>query len=328
MFLAADWTRLQDLDEAVRHYLAWESILADKESLNLSPHQVRQAEQQKASADSTVAARLPETYQWLLVPTQTHPQANVEWQTIRLTGNDTLAVRASKRLKNDELLVTALAGTRLRMELDRVPLWRDNHVAITQLVEDFARYPYLPRLKNPAVLICAVRDGVSLITWEGESFAYADSFDQGTGRYRGLRAGQQVPISDTELPGLLVKPEAARLQLDAEQRAAVQPDGVGAATDAGTQRAPEHHTRLVAEAPPRPTRFHGSVPLDPTRVGRDASRIAEEVIAHLAGLPGAQVRVTLEIESTFPGGVPKNVERIVTENSRTLKFTRHGFERE
>jgi hypothetical protein len=34
----------------------------------------------------------------------------------------------------------------------------------------------------------------------------------------------------------------------------------------------------------QPKRFHGTVTLDATRVGRDASRIADEVIAHLAGL--------------------------------------------
>jgi hypothetical protein len=54
--------------------------------LDLSPHQVRQAETQKAAADSTVTARLPETYQWLLVPIQTSPQAAVAWQAIRLAG--------------------------------------------------------------------------------------------------------------------------------------------------------------------------------------------------------------------------------------------------
>ena len=68
--------------------------------------------------------------------------------------------------------------------------------------------------------------------------------------------------------------------------------------------------------------------LDPTRVGRDAGRIADEVIAHLAGLVGADVKVTLEIEAEIPSGAPENVVRTVTENSRTLKFTTHGFEKE
>jgi hypothetical protein len=38
--------------------------------------------------------------------------------------------------------------------------------------------------------------------------------------------------------------------------------------------------------------------------------------------------VTLEIDATVPDGAPENVVRIVTENSRTLKFTSHGFETE
>jgi len=59
--------------------------LADKDSLNLDPHQVRQAETQKQAADGTVIARLPETYQWLLVPEQKTPQLVVEWQAVRLT---------------------------------------------------------------------------------------------------------------------------------------------------------------------------------------------------------------------------------------------------
>lgn len=75
-------------------------------------------------------------------------------------------------------------------------------------------------------------------------------------------------------------------------------------------------------------RFHGSVTLDPTRVGRDASRIADEVVAHLSGLVGATVRVTLEIEADIPSGAPEHVVRVVTENSKTLRFTSHGFEKE
>ena len=73
-------------------------------------------------------------------------------------------------------------------------------------------------------------------------------------------------------------------------------------------------------------RFHGTVNLDPTRVGRDAGRIADEVVAHLAGLVGANVNVTLEISADVQNGVPDNVVRTVTENCRTLKFKDHGFE--
>jgi hypothetical protein len=78
----------------------------------------------------------------------------------------------------------------------------------------------------------------------------------------------------------------------------------------------------------QPKRFHGTVILDTTRVGRDASRIADEVIAHLSGLVGAKVTVTLEVETEIPSGAPDHVVRVVTENSRTLNFTSQGFEKE
>ena len=321
VFLAPDQTRLQDLDEAVRRRLAWESILAERETLDLSPHQVKQAEAQRDAAVEAVAARLPETYQWLLTPTQKKPDGPVVWETARLAGQGALADRAARRLKGDDLLAASLAGTRLRMELDRVPLWRGDHVALRQLVEYFASHLYLPRLQDPSVLLRAAADGVGLLTWEGESFAYADGFDEQTGRYRGLRGGQMISLADAETSGVLVKPEAARRQMDADK-----PDPSPDPPPPGP--APPDPPPDPPPPDPQPTRFHGCVSLDAARAGRDAGRIADEVIAHLAGLVGSNVRVTLEIHADLPGGAPDNVVRTVTENSRTLKFDSHGFERE
>ncbi len=336
VFLAADKTRLQDLDEAARKFLAWESILDERVQLDLGPQQVKQAETQKAAADGTVTARIPETYQWLLVPVQSTPQSSIEWQAHKLSGQDALAIRASKKLRNDELLLTGFASTRLRMELDRVPLWRGNHVAVKQLAEDFARYLYLPRLKDSSVLVGAIRDGMALLTWQQESFAFADSFDEGTTRYRGLRGGQGLSLFDTDSPGLLVKGDVARAQLDAasaQAPVAAAPAGKFGSDAGATSSGPAQPGQLAPPAVPKPVatapkRFHGTVTLDAARVGRDASRVAEEVIAHLTGLVGANVNITLEIEAEIPSGAPDHVVRTVTENSRTLKFTSHGFEKE
>jgi predicted AAA+ superfamily ATPase len=326
VFLAVDKTRLQDLDEAARRFLAWESILAEKETLNLDPHQVRQGETQRAAADAAVAARIPEAYQWLLVPTQKTAQAPVEWQASRMAGQEALAVRACKKLKTDELLVPAFAATRLRMDLDRVPLWRGDHVTIKQLVDDFARYPYLTRLTGPDVLVTAIREGLPLLTWERESFAYADSLDETVGRYRGLRGGQQVSIAGGDTPGLLVKPEVARRQMEAETGALGQDTTTPGAAPSPPGTAPGPGAKPGQGEPRRPKRFHGTAVLEPTRVGRDASRIADEVIAHLSGLVGAKVEVTLEINAEIPDGASEQVVRTVTENARTLRFESQGFE--
>ena len=323
VFLAADKVRMQDLDEALHRYLAWSSILAEKEVLNLDPHQVRQAETQKQAADGTVTARLPEAYQWVLLPEQKNPQSPVTWQAVRLTGSDALAVRASKKLRGDDALVVTLGSTILRKNLDEVPLWRGEHVEVKQLVEDFARYLYLPRVAGPEVLMQAIRDGVSLLTWQKETYAYAEGYDEAARRYRGLRGGQMVSVSP-ESAALLVKPAVARKQMDAE---IPQVSPTGDATPALPTK-PGQPDTPAATVQTQPKRFHGSVTLDTARVGRDAGKIAEEVISHLAGLVGSDVTVTLEIQASIPSGAPDNVVRTVTENSRTLKFTDHGFEKE
>jgi len=390
VFLAVDKARLQDLDSAVRKYLAWESILGEKDALNLDPHQVKQAESQYTAAGRAVEAQLPEAYMWLLVPSQESAQGPVDWKAIRLTGKDALTVRASKRLRSDESLVAGFAGTRLRLELDRIPLWRGDHVPVGQLIEDFARYTYLPRLKDPGVLLKAVQDGVALLTWEQDSFAYADSYDEAEQRYRGLRGGVLVSTVEGSLSGLLVKADvAARIiasrklaSLVIEPASASVPPGGrvtfvvrgfdqqgqpvdvpspvwkadGGVVDshgvfaAGKEDGqvtieatigPHTATALIVvsrEAPPPPPsgpsptagpkRFHGSVPLHPSRVGRDAGQVAEEVISHLDGIVGAEVEVTLEIHAEIPTGATDNVVRTVTENCRTLKFTDAGFEKE
>jgi hypothetical protein len=141
-------------------------------------------------------------------------------------------------------------------------------------------------------------------------------------------------IPTENLAHLLVRPEPALKQHEAEKAASAGgvPGGVvstsnvpsaGSAPGGGTT-----YGATVAQPGPLPQRkrFHGSVSLDPARAGRDASRIADEVLSHLVGLLGSTVKVTLEIEAEIPSGAPDNVVRTVTENSRTLKFTSQGFE--
>jgi hypothetical protein len=207
------------------------------------------------------------------------------------------------------------------MELDRAPLWRGDYVSVRQLCEDFGRYPYLPRLTGSDVLLTAIEDGVRLLLWRHETFAYADSFDEASERYRGLRGGQSPSVAES---GLVVKPDVAARQLDEQERPGAPGDSGSPEQPGGGATEPGPGASGARSVAPR--RFYGSVQLDPSRVGRDAGQIAEEVIAHLAGLVGANVTVSLEIHAEVPNGIPDTVVRTVTENSRTLKFTSQGFE--
>ena len=309
VFLAADAARLEELRDAAKQLTAWRSIDEEKDSLNLDTIQRAQATARVDEWDRTLAHRIGEAYQWLLVPSASKDDPAVAWQETRATGSDPLAVRASKKLENEESLITAWSGTRLRMELDRIPLWRGDRVSVAQLWSDFAQYLYLPRLRDPGVLRAAIENGVSQITWEQDGFGYAQAYDEAEGRYRSLAAGMQASaLIDTE--SVLVKPEVAKEQL-----------GDDGAQPPAPRKPPPDEPNTV------PRRYHGSVVLDPTRVSRDVDEIAREVIQHLAGLVGAEVEVRLEIAAEVADGVPDEVIRTVTENARTLKIE-GGFERE
>ncbi len=114
--------------------------------------------------------------------------------------------------------------------------------------------------------------------------------------------------------------------MDGKQNGTVdfeQPTGQGE-TPSGKSSANENEPPVA----PVYRRFHGAVLLDPLRIGRDAGRIADEVIQHLTKLVGAEVQVTLEIQAQLQEGASENTIRDVTENCRTLRFESFGFEEE
>jgi len=233
----------------------------------------------------------------------------------------------------DGQLITLFHPTSLRLELDKIPLWRGDHVSVKQLVEDFASYLYLQRPRDPEVLVNAIREGINSTTWQTDTFAFAEGYDEKAERYLGLRVARVVAVS-AEAPGLLVKPERAAAQLAQEE--AAKPGAVPPVSQpTGGATPPTPPPKLGGGAPPppsppaeKPNHFFGSVQVDPARISRDVDALAKEIIQHLASLPGAEVKVSVEIQATVPTGVPDGTVRTVSENCRTLRFTQHGFERE
>lgn len=331
VFLAGDGNRLRDLEQATRQFLAWCSISDDSKTLNLDEFQKRQAETRKKSADEAVDLRITEAYHWLLVPGQPDPKGEVTWTDLKLQGQDHLATRAARKLKNDESLFTQMGGVRLRTELDRIPLWIGNHVGVKQLCEYMARYLYLPRLRDEQVLIAAIQEGTASLAWQDDTFAYAEGWDEQKQRYLGLRAANalRVVLDDR---CLLVKAAAASAQFDKDRQAAEAAEKTLAGTTAisvgGTKVPPPGAGSGPVSIAKQLTRFHGSVQVDPLRLGRDAARIAEEIVQHLTGLVGSRVEITIEIQANLAEGAADKLVRDVTENCRTLKFTDFGFEEE
>ena len=150
------------------------------------------------------------------------------------------------------------------------------------------------------------------MTWEQDAFAYAEGYDDAANRYRGLHSAAQISVTSDDT-GLLVRPEVARRQIDQETAPSAP---IGADSGSATSPAPRPVTPTTQPSgplqPSQPKRYHGTVTLDPARVGRDAGRIADEVVTHLVGLVGSSVRVTLEIEAEIPAGASDHAGRVCT----------------
>jgi hypothetical protein len=334
LFLAADQAKLENLEKNIAQYLAWSSIVTEKDSLNLDVFQSKQAIAKCDQSNHDVDGILGETYQWLLIPSQPDAQGAIQWDETRLQGQDnSLIQRASRKLVHEECLITNYSPSRLCLEALNPYFWQEsNHIDLKKLWDFFSQYLYLPRLKNPDVLLRAIQDGIASTTW-ADSFAYADGWDASKERYLGLKTGELVQLHINS-QSLLVKPDIAIQQIEAD-RTANQPLVVTQAT------AKESHGTFAAATVMAPSitgkssetfqspvckRFFGSVDLDALRINRDALMIADEIIQHLNRLNGATVRVTLEIEADIPEGAPDDVVRTVKENCRTLKFKSQSFE--
>jgi predicted AAA+ superfamily ATPase len=344
LFLAPDTAKLELVEKSVCQYLAWNSIVRDKESLNLDVSQSNQATTKQQETEKHVKNLIQEAYIWLLVPIQPDPKREIEWQEIRLQKHDSPILQASRKAIHEEHLITTYAASRLRLEALDPYLWCDvNHLDLKKLWEYLAYYLYLPRLKNEQVLLKAVQEGVAHVLSD-ENFAYATGWDESKRRYFGLQVREQVTATLSS-QSLIVKPEAAQRQMTADEevaRAKNQTSQSKAATETGIYttkpRIPQvnpngEETATVNDdseiaIPNLPKRFYGTVKLDALRLRRDAGQIADEVLQHLSSLVDAEVEITLEIQINVPDGIPENVVRTVKENCKVLKFTNHEFEKE
>lgn len=256
-----------------------------------------------------------------------------------------LAARVGGKLGSSGQLYTSLGGGGLGAELRTHLLehWRrTGHLSVGELWGLCTRYPYMPRLRDRAVLDHAVVTMLDEgLDWERAGFAVASGWSESAG-YSGLvlpgyaDGGSLGQVLDTTL---LVLPDVAVRAYDdgkriAAEREALSRSEIGTSIvppgEAGGDRpAPDWRgdgQTAVAEVPSAPTRFYGSVSVDPERYSRDINQIVSAVLAQLAAVDGVLLDVTLEITARAAGGFDEAKVRTVSENARTLRFTTYGFE--
>jgi len=328
-FIASDQDLMPSLEQAVRYYLAWKSIKNDSEVLNLDAAQNREADNNIKRNNETVDARIKEAYCWLMIPyiDKNNSISTILWDIINIKGsNESIISKATKKILLNETIITQWAPTLLLMELDNL-LWREtDNIPIKKLWEQLCTYCYLPRLANEDVLLKTIQAGLN----STEYFAFASGFD-GT-RYIDLKFNQYVSI--IEKSGYLVKVSVAKKQLSEETKqqdntsARTAVSGNGGRSSVFTPPTADNNSGVVTAEPQtqKNRRFFMSADLDTTRINRDVQKFVEEIIQHLTSVDGANVKVSIEVESETDDGFTQQMVRTISENCRTLKVRDYGFE--
>jgi len=335
VFLAPDKDEMPTLKQQAKQYLAWKSILSDKDRLNIDRAQEHEAEASHKRADEVLDDRIKAAYCWLLVPTVIDGNLGaIEWKRQSTRGGShgkdiqIIIQSAARTLAQHEDIVREMAPSPLKLHLDR-HLWKDkDEIKISDLWEYMCSYCYLPRLANESVLHKAIMAGVN----SDEYFAFASGIDGG--RYVGLKFNRSIPMVETT--GYLVKIEAAKKQLaeEAEKRPAedwgplgATGNGAGTATEKPQDAPPPVKGHNDGAAPePKKTSFFMSANLDHSHIGRDVQKIVDEVLCHLTKDQCSKMEVSLEIHAESSAGFAQQTVRTISENCRALGVKDAGFD--
>ena len=316
VFVAADVRQLDNLKQAVRLSLAWASIVAETDRLDLTQSDAARARAQLAEANSTLDTRLREAWCWLIYPGQTNAHEDVEFIAGKLSAQDNVLVRAAKKLVSEEALFPELGPVRLNRDLEKY-IWADKpHLNLPDLWEFHNRYVYLPRLKDKNVLAKSVLSAISQTV--AGPFAYAEKFDEKAGAYEGLvieLGGRTSVVIDRE--SVIVRPDVAEKNRPAPTSTDYTKKG-----DEEKGLEGDSNGGKVSEPPPEklPTRFRGTVMLSSDRPARDMHQVVEAIVEQLTTIPGASVELMLEIDADIPSGLDKGKIRTLLENATTLGF--------
>lgn len=326
IFLAPEHGALGRVSDCIRTVLAWKSIVDDVEAnrLNIDLVQKKQAEKELKTAEEVVPKAIRECYRWLLCPSQpspTTPQPTVE--AFSLNTGAPLGTEIERVCQDNVWVITAWSPIHLRDHLKEL-YWKDGKTSVGAMTfwEDTLRYIYLPRLKSRSVLEQAIIKGASSRDFFGTAYGEHE------GKFDGFKLGNaNVQLDDTLL---LIEPEtAARYALSIippTPQPEKTPGGDGAepvvpapggATPPGVPR---------SDSPAQPHAFHGNVAINASTAKMRLVQVAEEIISVLATDPNAEVKVTVEIQASFPNGASDQTKRAITENSRTLGFKNADWE--
>ncbi len=330
VFVAADASNVGAARENARRERAWDSIVNDADlRQNLTQAQSTDAQTQAGRSREALRQSIRGAWVHVLYPAPLGegggtPAGNARYliRSTRLVNRGAakgIPQAVWDKAGTDGTVIGEIGPGNLMRSLD--PIWPPDrpHISVDEIRKWFASYVYLPRLRDEATLDGALQ---RLVEDMASPYAYASAFDEDTGAYEGVIDGKaQLPggLGD----GLLVRREA----IPTEEREPASDEGDGAlGHPEGSGPSPEQPGAEPIPAEPLPGRFFASIPLEPERAGLEVARIMDGLLVELTGSPGANIRLTLEIEGTSADpGYPKDVVETVKANALDLKLDPDSF---
>jgi hypothetical protein len=361
IFVAADEANLGTARDVMRKAMAWKQIVDDKRLHDaMTTSQIADAEDKaRTNRDSALkAVRAAWSHILYAVKSDTAGKPfELEHSLISSRDRAAIPTVVYDKAKADGIALEKLGTDRLWLALK--PIWPDDrdHIPVTELIDWFSSYVYLPKLRDRVVLETSIRDAVAKLD---PQFGYADGFDEASGKYHGLIWAKDPPqpfpatamlVSDASArprgvigrpqpspaacaatvwsrpaTAMLVSDAAAKRQLS-EKVAAGQPGPEGPPAEPGASSNTTVDTPSTAQ-PRKARRFYGSVELDMVRPVKAFDAVLNAIVMDLQRTQGAKVKLTLEIEAVADEGFSDNDVSVVRDNARQLKFKPEstGFE--
>ncbi|APO56896.1 DUF499 domain-containing protein [Bradyrhizobium diazoefficiens] len=326
VFVAADEAGLGTARDVMRKAMAWKQIVDDKRLHDaMTTAQIADAEDKARTNRDSAQKAVRSAWSHILYGVKSDTAGKpFELEHSLISSRDRPAIPSVvyEKARADGIALEKLGTERLWHALK--PIWPEDrdHLPISELTDWFSAYVYLPKLRDRVVLETSIRDAVAKLD---PQFGYADSYEETTGKYRGLIWAKDPP-QPFPTKAVLVSDAAAKRQL-AETATAGPAAPAGSPVVPGASPSPTDDKPAPAQ-PRKARRFYGSVDLDMVRPVKAFDAILNAVVMELQRTQGAKVRLTLEIEAVADEGFADNDVSVVRDNARQLKFKPEstGFE--
>jgi hypothetical protein len=317
-FAAADENELGKAREAIRRKVAWDSIKDDPNlAETMTASQRRDADDKARTWHESAIKAMRATWSHVFYPLKADVTPNgaaFDLEHLAVTARERASIAAAvyDKCRADGVILERLGPDTFTDKLEQIWPQGQSHLGIRQIADWFSAYPYLPKLRDRVVLAEAIRGAVGKFD---SAYGFAESYEEGTGRYHGLSLGRVVPI-DIGSGAVLVRRSVAVAQLetiggvDGTEKPKVPGGGEGTRGEIAEPPAGRQTLR----------RFYGVVDLSVDRPIPELQKIMESVVSELRRRQGAKVTLTLEVSAEAPSGFEPGDASVIRDNAKTLKF--------